>query len=74
MHIESTVLMCSVVGSGTGQYMGYCGIKNVRAEKWEVAIELLKVHTGQGVGTLAVRGLLGCRCPAVWGYGVPNSD
>ena len=38
--------------------MGYCGIKNVCAEKWEVVIELLKEHTGQGVGTLAVRGLL----------------
>lgn len=58
MHIESTALMCSVVGSGNREYMGYCGIKNVCAEKWEVAIELLKEHTGQGIGTLAVRGLL----------------
>lgn len=58
MHIESTALMCSVVGSGTREYLGYCGIKNVCAEKWEVAIELLKEHTGQGIGTLAVRGLL----------------
>ena len=58
MHIESTALMCSVVGSGTREYLGYCGIKNVCAEKWEVAIELLKEHTGQGIGTLAVWGLL----------------
>lgn len=57
-HIGSTALMCSVVGSSTKEYLGYCGIKNVRAEKWEIAIELLKEHTGQGVGALAVRGLL----------------
>ena len=41
-----------------GQYIGYCGIKNTSQEPWEIAIEILPDWTNQGIGRIAIDGML----------------
>ncbi len=55
-HISCKSLMCSIENNGV--YVGYCGIKNLGREKWEIAIEILKEWTHQGIGYAAVRALM----------------
>jgi RimJ/RimL family protein N-acetyltransferase len=40
----------SVFDKASGEYIGYCGIKNLSADRWEIAIELLKKFQGKGYG------------------------
>lgn len=55
-HTREYALMCSILTEG--RYVGYCGINNVKSEKWEIAIELLKENTNKGIGYLAIDGFI----------------
>lgn len=55
-HISCKTLMCSIENNGV--YVGYCGIKNLAYEKWEIAIEILEEWTNQGIGYAAVKALV----------------
>ena len=55
-HTRDYALMCSILVEG--RYVGYCGINNVKREKWEIAIELLQENTNQGIGYLAISGFV----------------
>ena len=55
-HQEPKALMFSIIKDG--QYIGYCGIKNTSQEPWEIAIEILPDWTNQGIGRIAVAGML----------------
>lgn len=55
-HQEPKALMLSIIKDG--QYIGYCGIKNTSQEPWEIAIEILPDWTNQGIGRIAVAGML----------------
>ena len=55
-HISCKSLMCSIENHGV--YVGYCGIKNLGREKWEIAIEILKEWTHQGIGYATVKALV----------------
>ena len=52
-HREDKALMCSIEVNGV--YVGYCGIKNLLNNQWEIAIEILKDWTNQGIGYVAIR-------------------
>ena len=49
-HISDVVLNCSIIHRDTNEYIGYCGIKNIYKERWEVVIELLNKWTNKGIG------------------------
>lgn len=51
-HVEPKSLMLSI--EKDGQYVGYCGVKNTAQQPWEIAIEILREWTGQGIGPIAV--------------------
>lgn len=53
---EDKSLMLSIEQSG--QYIGYCGIKNTAQKPWEIAIELKPEWTGKGIGGLAITAML----------------
>lgn len=55
-HISCKTLMCTIENNGI--YVGYCGIKNLACEKWEIAIEILEEWTNQGIGYAAVKALV----------------
>ncbi len=55
-HQEQKALMLSIIKDG--QYVGYCGIKNTAQEPWELAIEILPEWTNQGIGRIAIAGML----------------
>jgi RimJ/RimL family protein N-acetyltransferase len=48
----------SIFDQETGEYIGYCGIKNLSEDRWEIAIELLKNFQGKGYGYHALLILL----------------
>lgn len=47
-------LTCSIMRKEDAAYLGYCGIKNLCADTWEVSIELLKRHISCGYGYRAL--------------------
>ncbi len=51
-HIHPKSLLASIDKDSV--YVGYCGVKNVAADIWEVTIELLPEHRGQGIGKQAL--------------------
>lgn len=55
-HIANTSLILSVVKDG--EYAGYCGIKDMSKEQWEIAIELLPEWTHQGIGSAVISAML----------------
>lgn len=55
-HIEYKALTCSI--EVDGKYVGYCGIKNMAHEQWEIAIEILKHWNHKGIGYVAVSMML----------------
>ena len=57
-HLSHETLYCSIVHRATGEYIGYCGIKNLHKDIWEIAIELKEEHCGQGFGYEAVTGFI----------------
>lgn len=48
----------SIFDKATEKYVGYCGIKNINVENWELVIELLKVYRYQGYGYHALVAML----------------
>lgn len=51
-HIEYKSMMFSI--ETDGEYVGYCGIKNVTQEKWEIVIEILNQWQHSGIGYKAI--------------------
>ena len=46
--------VCSIYDQATGNYLGYCSIKDLRKQDWELAIELKSEWCHRGYGTEAV--------------------
>lgn len=55
-HIDHTALNLSIVKDG--EYIGYCGIKDLSKDLWEIAIELLPKWTHQGIGSAVIPAML----------------
>lgn len=55
-HTDHTTLILSI--EKNGEYVGYCGIKDLSKEQWEIAIELLPKWTHQGVGSAVIPAML----------------
>lgn len=55
-HIDNNSLILSIVKDG--EYVGYCGIKDLSKEQWEIAIELLPKWTHQGIGSAVIPAML----------------
>lgn len=49
-HFKPFCYYCSIHDQATGEYLGYCGIKDLRQESWELAIELMPTACGRGYG------------------------
>jgi RimJ/RimL family protein N-acetyltransferase len=49
-HIAENTANYSIFDKTSGEYVGYCGIKNLKQDNWEIAIELLKKFQGKGYG------------------------
>lgn len=56
--LSDTTANFSIFDKVSGEYVGYCGIKNINVENWELAIELLKKHRHQGYGYHALVAML----------------
>lgn len=56
--LADTAANFSIFDKATGEYVGYCGIKNINVENWELAIELLKKYRHQGYGYHALVAML----------------
>lgn len=56
--LEDTAANYSVFDKATGEYVGYCGIKNLKTENWELAVELLGKYRHQGYGYHALAVML----------------
>lgn len=48
--LEDTAANYSIFDKVTGEYVGYCGIKNLKVENWELVMELLEKYQCQGYG------------------------
>lgn len=48
--ISNTAANFSIIEKEAMEYVGYCGIKNVNVENWELVIELLKKYRHRGYG------------------------
>jgi len=55
-HVEPKALMLTILKDGA--YVGYCGIKSLVHEPWEIAIELLPQWTNHGIGFLAITAMI----------------
>jgi RimJ/RimL family protein N-acetyltransferase len=49
-HISEKTANYSIFDKTSGEYVGYCGIKNLTQDSWEIAVELLKKFQGKGYG------------------------
>lgn len=52
--IGEHVFTCTIIDRKTSKYVGYCSIKDLRKEEWEIAIELLPECCHKGYGTEAI--------------------
>lgn len=55
-HTDHTALILAIEKNGA--YVGYCGIKDLSKEQWEIAIELLPKWTHQGIGSFVISAML----------------
>lgn len=55
-HVEPKALMLTILKDGA--YVGYCGIKSLVHEPWEIAIELLPQWTNHGIGYQAITAMM----------------
>lgn len=55
---ENSRACFSIYDKPTNQFIGYCGIKNLKKEIWELEMELLKKFRNQGYGYHALQVLL----------------
>ncbi len=56
--LSDTAANYTIFDKATGEYVGYCGIKNLNAENWELVIELLEKYRSQGFGYHALVAML----------------
>lgn len=56
--ISDSAFVCSIYQKGTGEYLGYCSVKNLAKEEWEMAIELKPEECHKGYGTEALSFLM----------------
>lgn len=56
--ISEEGFVCSIYKKDTGEYVGYCSIKNMAKEEWELAIELMPEECHKGYGTEALNLLM----------------
>lgn len=56
--LSDTAANFSIFDKVSGEYVGYCGIKNINVENWELVIELLKKYRHQGYGYHALVAML----------------
>ncbi len=56
--LSENSFVCSIYDKGSGEYVGYCSIKNFAIEDWELAIELRSDKRHKGYGTEALRILM----------------
>lgn len=54
--MSETAFVCSIYEKITGEYIGYCSIKDLTKDDWELAIELMpdKCHKGYGYEALSL--------------------
>lgn len=55
-HLGDKSLMLSIEKDGT--YIGYCGIKNMAQNPWEIAIEIQSDWTRNGIGPIVITAML----------------
>ena len=55
-HINANALMCSIIINE--EYVGYCGIKDINKECWEIAVELFGKNQRKGIGRAAMTSFL----------------
>jgi len=55
-HVEPKALMLTILKDGAN--VGYCGIKSLVHEPWEIAIELLPQWTNHGIGSHAITAMM----------------
>lgn len=55
-HADHASLTLSILKDG--EYVGYCGIKDLAKDPWEIAIELLPRWTHQGIGSAVISAML----------------
>ena len=53
--MDENAFVCSIYAKETGEYVGYCSIKNMAREEWEIAMELLPAECHKGYGTEALK-------------------
>ncbi len=56
--ISGDGFVCSIYTKDNGEYVGYCSIKNLAKEEWELAIELMPEDCHKGYGTEALNLLM----------------
>ena len=56
--ISGDGFVCSIYTRENGEYVGYCSIKNMAREEWELAIELMPEACHKGYGTEALNLLM----------------
>lgn len=56
--LSVTAANFSIFDKVSGEYVGYCGIKNINVENWELVIELLKQYRHRGYGYHALVAML----------------
>lgn len=52
--ISDNAFVCSIYDKTSGDYVGYCSIKNLSKDDWELAIELKSDECHKGYGTEAL--------------------
>lgn len=53
-YIGDTSLFYTIENAASAAYIGYCGVKDVRKEIWEIAVEIVPTFQKQGYGYEAV--------------------
>lgn len=56
--LSDTAANFSIYDKVSGEYVGYCGIKNINVENWELVIELLEKYRHRGYGYHALATML----------------
>ena len=55
-QVASHALTCVIMARD--RYVGYCGIKDMRKDNWEIVIELREQWTRQGIGSTVIENML----------------
>jgi len=52
--LSETAFVCSIYEKESGRYVGYCSVKSLRKDDWELAIELIPSECHKGYGSEAL--------------------